>query len=708
MKNEFRFKIEKMHCASCATQIEQAISKLKGVKKAKVNFANETAIAEVDPSFPSPLKDILTAVKKIGYEMKVIEAKGLKVISHEAHHHAHSSPFKALDLWIAIIFTLPLVTHMFVLHVPSYLQLVCATIVQFWSGRHFYKAAWESLKHFHGNMDLLVTLGTSVAYFYSVGAIFLQSPALYFEASAVVITLVLLGRLLEDQAKESANSAVKSLVKLLPHTALVKRDGAYVEISSHDIKKGDSVMVKAWQRIPVDGVIEQGLSEVDESMITGESTPVLKEKGNKVIGGTTNTSGVLFIRATGIGAQSTLSRMIRMVENAQSSHPPIQKFVDRVSEVFIPVVLFISLLTFIGWLVAGSTFQYALLASISVLVIACPCALGLATPMAIVVSMGEAARKGILIKDLESLEVLRRVDTVVFDKTGTLTKGEFTLRSSESHSSLSRDEIVLLSASLQKGSEHPIAKAFLKAAKGKKLLKVEDFVSLPGKGVQGKIKDTVYFLGSARLMGEHRIQITPPSHPEKTIIYLAKEGHLLGTFYLADTLRKKAKETLMTLRNMGLKTVMLSGDTSEIAHSIGNAVDIDEVRAQLQPIDKINYINSQIKNGHSVAMVGDGVNDGPALAAATVGFAMGSGTDVAIDAASITLMRPALDLVPQAFLLSQKTFRRIQENLFWAFIFNIVGIGLAAFGELTPEIAGGAMAASSLFVVINSLRLKVI
>ena len=706
MNTIFHFKIKGMYCVSCALQVERAISSVENVKKAQVNFVSEKASVEVDFSSPSLVKAIAKAIQGEGYEARLIHHKNL---SHEPlvkEHHLFRLHPKYIDLSIAILFTLPLVAHMVGFYVSPYFQLVCASVVQFWAGRHFYQAAWKSVKRLTSNMDLLVVLGTSAAYIYSFFGVFLHFPALYFETGAVVMTLVLLGRCLEDRAKRSANAAVRSLMKLTPPTALVEKDGVYVESLSDEVQKGDHLMVRAWQRIPVDGFVFRGTSEVDESMITGESIPVLKAEGDKVIGGARNTSGVLYLEATTLGNQSTLSRLIRLVEEAQSSRPPIQKFVDQVSAVFVPAVLLISLVTFGGWLVVNSSFQHALLSAISVLVIACPCALGLATPTAIVVAMGAAARKGILMKDLESLEALRKVDVIVFDKTGTLTKGEFSLTIAKSFSGFSQDQLILTAASLQKGSEHPVAKAFLKGVKGKKLLDVIDFLSFPGKGVQGKVNETLYFLGSKEFMEEQGIEISSSRMAEQTVIYLAEKGGLLGIFYLMDIPRRRAPEALQALKAMGLKTVMLTGDRKEAAHMIGKKVGIDDVIAQLQPKDKVNYIKAQEQRHHLVAMVGDGVNDGPALAAATVGFAMGSGTDVAMDAASITLMRPALELIPQAFLLSKKTFRIIQENLFWAFVFNVVGIGYAAFGYLSPEIAGGAMAASSIIVVMNSLRLK--
>lgn len=701
MNQILHFKIKGMHCVGCAGQLEYAIASIEGVEKVQVNFVNEKATIEIHAPSPILVQHILSAIKKQGYEGELLYND---LITHDHSHGEYELSHS--DLWVAILFSLPLVIHMVGFYISPYIQLFCATMVQFWAGRRFYKAAWFSVKNRVGNMDLLVILGTSAAYFYSLIAVFLHRNDLYFEASAIVITLVLLGRFLEDRAKKSANMAVRSLMKLTPPTALVEKDGVYKEISSQEIKRGDRIMVKTWQRIPADGILFQGTSEVDESMITGESVPIVKEVGDKIIGGTINTSGVLYFKATNVGHESTLSRMIRLVEEAQSSHPPIQKFVDQVSAIFVPVVLIVSLLTFGVWYTIGPSFQHALLVAISVLVVACPCALGIATPTAIVVAMGTAARKGILIKNLESLEALRKVDQVVFDKTGTLTKGEFSLTFSDPLSSIPEDKLLCLAASLQRGSEHPLAKAFLKAFKGKKFIAVKDFVSLPGKGIQGTMQGKIYYLGSEKLMDDYKIPVPISSKAGQTTVYLAAGGNLLALFRLTDLPRKKALETLKTLRNMGLKTVMLTGDNKETAYAIGNKVGIDDVFAQLQPKDKINYVKAQEHHHHHIAMVGDGVNDAPALAAATVGFAMGSGTDIAKDAAPITLMRPSLDLIPQTFFLSRKTFRIIQENLFWAFIFNIVGIGLAAFGQLSPEIAGAAMAASSLIVVTNSLRLK--
>lgn len=701
MNNSLHLKIKGMRCVTCAARLEKALLRVPGVKWARVNFVSEKADVELNSTAPHLPHQILEAIKSEGYEGEMPQKHG-----GGEHHHGHTSPSYA-DLIVAALFTLPLIAHMIGFYVPPYFQLLCGSIVQLWAGRRFYQSSWRSLKHFNAGMDLLVVIGTSAAYGYSVVGVLLGSNELYFEAAAVVITLVLLGRLLEERAKRSANEAVRSLMKLTPPTAFVERDGVYVEVLTQDIKKGEKVLVRAWQRIPVDGIILEGKSEVDESMITGESLPVLRQEGDKVIGGTTNTSGNLYLEASAVGSQSTLSRMIQMVEKAQSSRPPIQRFVDKVAGIFTPLVLLISMITFGSWLALGYPLQVALIAAVSVLVIACPCALGLATPTAIVVAMGGAARKGVLIKDLESLEALRMVDQVVFDKTGTLTKGEFSLTFIKPLADQSEEKILLLAASLQKGSEHPIAKAFLTALKTPHFLEVEEFLSLPGQGIKGKIQGKMYSLGSEKMMGKLGFDLPSLRQTDQTSVYLAEDGvGLLGVFYLSDTPRLHARETLKALKAMGLKTIMLTGDKKEAALMIGERVGIEKVMAGLQPKDKINYIKAQEEHHNLVAMVGDGVNDGPALAAATVGFAMGSGTDVAMDAAPITLMRPSLELIPETFLLSRRTFRIIKENLFWAFIFNVVGIGFAAFGHLSPEIAGGAMAASSIMVVLNSLRLK--
>lgn len=702
MNRILHLKIKGMHCVGCAAQLEQALSSVEGVRKTQINFVNEKATVEILPAPAHLEQDVLETIKQQGYDAENFTPH----LPIQDHHHISGKSTVKTDLLLAIGFSLPLFAHMMGIAVPPYIQLLCATIVQFWAGRQFYKAAWFSLKNMMGNMDLLVTLGTTAAYVYSLAAVLLHKPDLYFESGAIVITLVLLGRFLEDRAKRSANMAVRSLMALSPPTALVKRKGQYVTLSTEEIRKNDHILVKAWQRIPVDGIILQGTSEIDESMVTGESIPVFKEPGDGVIGGTMNTSGSLDIKATTLGAKSTLSRMIHLIEQAQSSHPPIQKLVDRISAAFVPAVLLISLLTFFVWLGLGFGFQHSLLVSISVLVIACPCALGLATPTAIVVAMGVGAKRGLLIKDLESLEALRKVDQVVFDKTGTLTRGEFSLTFSETLSALPEKKALGLAVALQRRSEHPLAKAFLRAFKGKTYFSVKDFVSIPGRGVQGVIKDTVYYLGSDKFMAEHNIDVPRSLKTNKTVVYLGTTGSLLALFHLADLPRKKAFETLKTLHSMGLKTVMLTGDDKETAQAIGNKVGVDEIHAQLAPKDKLNYVKAQEYHHEHIAMIGDGVNDAPALAAATVGFALGSGTDVAMETAPIVLMRPSLELIPQAFSLSKKTFHIIQENLFWAFIFNVVGIGLAAFGKLSPEIAGAAMAASSLIVVLNSLRLK--
>lgn len=707
MTHTLHFKIKGMHCVSCASQIESSISFIKGVEHARVNFMNEKATVAVETFSPTLTKEILQAIQDQGYEGESLDAPHKQSgDSPQAPHHESHGGVSPTDLVLAILFSLPLIGHMLGFHVSPYIQLLCASVVQFWAGRRFYKASWYSLKNRMANMDLLVTLGATAAYSYSFVAILLNRQDLYFEAGAIVITLVLVGRFLEDRAKKAANAAVRSLMALTPPMALVEREGVYQNLPSHEIKKGDHIMVRAWQRIPIDGTIFQGVSEVDESMITGESMPVVKQQGDHVIGGTTNTTGVLYLQATAVGSESTLSRMIRLIEEAQSSHPPIQKFVDQVSAVFVPSVLVISLLTFGAWIIIGDSFQQALLVAISVLVIACPCALGLATPTAIVVAMGVGAKKGLLIKNLETLEALRKVDLVVFDKTGTLTRGKFNLTFLETLSSVPKKQVLALSAALQKGSEHPLAKAFLTAFKQKKFFPVKEFVSFPGKGLQGEIKGTTYYLGSEKFMAEHNLTVPRTTKSGQTDVYLATENELLAHFRLADVPRKKAFETLKTLKEMGLKTVMLTGDNKETALDIGQKVGIDEVFPQLQPKDKVNYVKAQEYQHHHIAMVGDGINDAPALAAATVGFALGSGTDVAIDAAPITLMRPDLNLIPQAFHLSNKVFRIIQENLFWAFIFNVIGIAFAVFGLLRPEIAGAAMAASSLLVVMNSLRLK--
>ncbi|WP_404326501.1 copper-translocating P-type ATPase [Aerophototrophica crusticola] len=603
--------------------------------------------------------------------------------------------------------------------VPGWLQLVLATPVQFWLGARFYRAGWKAAKALSGNMDLLVALGTSAAYALSLWLLLTAHPGhmphLYFEASSVVITLVLLGKYLEGRAKRQATSAIRALSALRPATARRLRKGEEVEVPVAAIRVGDLVVVRPGERIPVDGQVAEGDSHADESLLTGESLPVPKHPGAKVAGGAINGEGRLLVRTTAVGTETVLSRIIRLVEDAQAAKAPIQKLVDKVSAVFVPVVLAIALLTLAVWLLVGAGMEQAIVNAVSVLVIACPCALGLATPTAIMAGTGVAARAGILVKDAESLERATGVDTVVFDKTGTLTEGRPTLVAAEPVG-IPADELLRLSAAVQSGSEHPLARAVLAAAadKGLHIPKAAGLRALPGRGVAATVEGRDLRLGSGRLVAELGLDLTPLAAAAerlasegRTVSYLADAGTgtLLGLLAFGDPVKVGAVEAVRRLAARGLRTVLLTGDNVGSAHAAARTLGITEVVAEVLPEDKAAAVAALKAKGAKVAMVGDGVNDAPALAAADLGLAMGSGTDVAMQAAGITLMRGDPALVGDALDLARRTYAKIRQNLFWAFAYNVLGIPLAALGLLSPMVAGAAMAFSSVSVVSNALLL---
>ena len=604
---------------------------------------------------------------------------------------------------------------------PAWLQWMLATPVQFWLGWRFYKAGWSALKAGAGNMDLLVALGTSAAYGLSVYLLFNPMHAgmqhLYFESSTIVITLVLLGKWLEARAKKHTTEAIRALNALRPERASVLRNGQEVQLAIDAVLVGDIVVIRPGERIPVDGRVQQGESQVDESLITGENLPVSKKTGDKVTGGAVNGEGLLHVVTTTIGTESVLARIVRLVESAQAKKAPIQRLVDKVSAVFVPVVIGIALFTLMAWGLLGGDWQMAILNAISVLVIACPCALGLATPTAIMVGTGVAAQHGILIKDAESLELAHAVKTVAFDKTGTLTEGHPKLVELQSIAG-NKDYLLTLAASLQVGSEHPLAKAVVNAAQAKGLLlqPVLELQALPGKGLVGLVGDKRLYLGNARLMGELGIDLVALKVASESleaqglsISWLAISSAasiLLGMLAFGDVLKPTAATAINRLQRQDILTVLISGDNQGSATSVGNQLGISQVYAEVLPEDKANIV-AQLKRAHGlVAMVGDGINDAPALAAADIGIAMSSGTDVAIHAAGITLMRGDPALVADAIEISRRTYAKIRQNLFWAFVYNVVGIPLAALGLLSPVIAGGAMALSSVSVVSNALLLK--
>jgi Cu+-exporting ATPase len=708
--NIIRLPIEGMTCASCATRVEKALERVPGVATAEVNLATETAtVSMAEGAAPQSLVD---AVRGAGYEARLSPAVP-----------------KAKDRsWWPVAFatalTLPLIVPMLAGFVdvywmlPGWLQLLLATPVQFWLGARFYRAGWKAVMARAGNMDLLVALGTSAAYGLSVYMLvehWEHEPHLYFEASAAVITLVVLGKWLESRAKRQTTAAIRALQALRPDTARILQDGVEAEVPLENLRIGDVIVIRPGERVAADGKVLEGESHADESMLTGEPLPIAKAPGDRVTGGSVNAEGVLNVAVEAIGAQSTLAKIIQLVENAQAGKAPIQRLVDRVSAVFVPVVLGIALLTLLGWGLTTGNWEQAILNAVAVLVIACPCALGLATPTAIMAGTGIAAKNGILIKDAEALESAYAVEAVAFDKTGTLTVGKPAMVAFEAHGA-DRDSMLALAAAVQAGSEHPLAKAVVDAAKGMQTVRATNVKAVAGRGVHATVNGRRLALGSDRWMGELGVNLMPLSAKASalqanglTVSWLADVTDaplLLAAMGFGDQARPEAAEAVRQLHARGVRTVMVTGDNAAAAAAMARSLGIEDVRSQVLPEDKARVIADLRGRGHRVAMVGDGVNDAPALAAADLGIAMGSGTDVAMHAAGVTLMRPDPRLVPAAIEISRRTYAKIRQNLFWAFAYNVVGIPLAALGVLSPVIAGAAMALSSVSVVANTLMLK--
>ncbi len=709
-----------MTCAACSTRVEKVLSRLPGVAKAEVNLATEKARVTTAGGMVSAAQMVL-AVEKAGYGASVVTAETPP--DGDQERVAHEARRGLVMVLVSALFTLPLVGQMGLdlagLHVmlPPLVQLALATPVQFGVGGRFYVSGWKSVRGGAGNMDLLVALGTSAAYGLSAWEVLAGHGAhgtLYFEASTVVITLVLLGKWLEARAKRSAASAIRALMKLRPNTARVERDGRVVEVPADAVMVGEVVVLRPGERAPVDGKVLDGESQMDESLVTGESLPVAKGTGDSVTAGAINGDGLLRVQATAVGAGSTIARIIRLVEGAQASKAPVQRLVDRISAIFVPAVVAIAAVTFAAWWLIVGNPQAAFVAGVSVLVIACPCALGLATPTAIMVGTGVAARYGILIKDAEALELAHRVDVMVFDKTGTLTEGQPAVCEVVAADGDNRG-LLSLAAAAQQGSEHPLGRAVLDAARaeGIDLRPVESFKAFPGRGLQATVDGRLLLVGSQRLMVQSGVdagwldeRAAELEAAGRTVMWIGEGGHALGLIAAADPVKTAARPAVARLKELGVKAVMLTGDNRRAAHAVADAVGVDEVRAEVLPEDKAAEVERLKVEGQVVAMVGDGVNDAPALAAAHIGVAMGTGTDIAMHTAGITLMRGDPSLLPGALSISRATYDKIRQNLFWAFIYNVVAIPLAAFGMLSPVLAGGAMAFSSVSVVSNSLLLR--
>jgi P-type Cu+ transporter len=717
--------IEGMTCASCVSRVEKALSKVPGVSTATVNLATETARIHFAPAEQMEAK-LRRAVRDAGYEPVAANAV---IDAPDASSWAGFMPV-AIGLALSAPLALPMFGDLFGKHwmLPAWVQFALATPVQFILGARFYKAAWGAVKALTGNMDLLVAIGTTAGWLLSMWLWLNAEPDemvhLYFEGSAIVITLVLLGKWLETRAKRQTTSAIRALHALKPDVAhLIGLDGE-VDVPIAEVLVGDKLVVRPGERLPVDGVLLEGHSQVDESMLTGESVPVHKEPDAKLTGGSINGDGRLVMQVKAVGSETVLSHIIRLVEDAQAAKAPIQRLVDQVSAIFVPVVLGIALVTLLGWYFTGHSFEFAVIRAVAVLVIACPCALGLATPTAIMAGTGVAAKYGMLIKDAQALELAHKVDVIAFDKTGTLTMGKPRLTAFVL-ADATTDEAQLLrdAASLQSGSEHPLARAVVDAAKARDLpIPSPDNVrAVPGRGSEGEVGTDSYLIGSLRWMQELKIdlgtlasQAADLQQQGATVSAMAQRTTagltLKALMAFGDEPKPGAKEALALLRQRGIKTIMVSGDNrgaaEAMARRLGLRPEEDEVMSEVLPGDKAALIAKLIEGGHTVAMVGDGVNDAPALAAADVGMAMSNGTDVAMHAAGITLMRGDPALVAAALDISDRTVAKIRQNLFWAFAYNVAGIPLAAFGFLNPVVAGAAMALSSVSVMSNALLLK--
>lgn len=713
-KEHLKVKVGGMTCQSCAMRIENVLNKNSNIH-ATVNLMSNICDIEYSPE-SSNEEAIIKKIEKLGFTGEVYHE-----VDKEKEKIKEEKELKLLktDFIISLILTIPLFSAMF-FHMAGYhtilsngyFQLFLATSVQFYVGRRFYRVAYKTLLSGGANMDVLIVMGTSAAYFYSLYHTLIGNPDLYYESSAMIITLILLGKYFEKRAKGKTKDAIRKLMGLRPNEALVLREGKEVKIPIDDVVLKDIVLVKPGERIPVDGKIIDGSSSVDESMITGESIPVVKSKGDFVIGATINKSGFFKMEATKVGEDTMLSKIIQMVEDAQSGKAPVQRLADKVSSIFVPSVIGIALITMTATYFYTQSFDKGLIHAVAVLVIACPCSLGLATPTAIMVGTGVGAMEGILIKSGEYLEKTHNIDAVILDKTGTVTIGKPVVTDLQNFSSMSDDEIIQIAASLEKLSEHPLGEAVIEEMNNRNLkpLIVKDFKVVTGKGIMGEVLNYEVIIGNETFLVENEIDMQKEfidySSQGKTALYLSINGKCLCVIAVADKIKDNAEEAVKELEDMGIDLYLLTGDNYKTAKAIGDSVGLKNIFAQVLPEDKAKKVMELKGQGKFTAMVGDGINDAPALAAADVGFAIGTGTDIAMEASDITLIKGDIKKIATAIRLSRETMKIIKQNLFWAFFYNIIGIPVAALGFLNPMVAGAAMAFSSVSVVSNSLRLR--